>query len=138
MLTWRFNTYLSPTGRSDVQDAIDRYDDYGREYLHRQVAYLAVTGTADWTMPRALKLKGVKDLYEIRYKANRQQARALGFFGPNTGEFTITLICTHKDNVYKPPNAFQTATDRANSVKSGRASVIALRFDGEDFSTDDG
>lgn len=138
MLRWQFRVYVAPGGRSDVQRDIDRHDDYGRMHLRRQVAHLRITAKLDWKKPHALKLKGFQELYEIRYQDHRQQTRAIGFFGPREAEFTITLICTHKGNVYKPHDALQTAADRAKAILAGQAETVALLIDGEDVSEDVG
>lgn len=137
MLAWRFRVFVAAGGKSDVQGAIDRHDDYGQMQLRRRLAHLRITAKSDWKKPSALKLKGFQDLYEIRYHDHRNATRALGFFGPGASDFTVTLICTHKDDVYKPHDALQVAADRAQAVCAGRASTAALLVDGEDVSQDD-
>lgn len=137
MLRWKFMTYVSPSGRGDVQDEIDRYGDDDREAFARAVAHLAVQTIDKWDEPHAKKLKGPSKLHEVRYRAQRCATRALGYFGPEPGQFTITLICTHKQNVYKPHDAFDTSCRRAAQVTAGSATVAALQIDGEDFPPDD-
>lgn len=134
---WRFRTYVSSTGRTEVQDTINRYDDFSREAFSRAVAHLAAAALERWDMPHARKLHGKHlRLYEIRFKANRCATRALGYFGPGPDEFTITKICTHKQNVYSPHDAIETAASRAEQVSSGSAASAALQIDGEDFPPD--
>jgi hypothetical protein len=137
MLQWRFQTYVAPSGRTEVQGIVDRYDDYSREAFCRAVSYLAATSRQRWDQPHALKIKGADDLYEIRYKADRAATRALGFFGPASGQFTITLIATHKQNVYKPHDAFKIAQERAKSIRELHSGTAPLQVDGEDFPADD-
>jgi Phage derived protein Gp49-like (DUF891) len=136
MLPWKFKTYISPSGRADVQKTIDRYDDYAREAISRQIAHLACSSIDKWDEPHAKKLKAHADLYEIRYKADRKATRALGGFCPGDSDFTITLICTHKQNVYTPPEALATASDRIKQVNTGQAAVAPLQIDGEIFPPD--
>lgn len=133
MVLWLFYTYVSPHKRNDVQSTIDRYDDYSREAFGRAVAHLSVTNRTQWHEPQAKKLKGKDALYEIRYRANRCSTRALGFFGGNGKTFIITLICTHKQNVYNPVDAFETAKDRSQQIVKGIATAVPLKLDGEDF-----
>jgi hypothetical protein len=45
-------------------------------------------------------------LVEIKIKASKQW-RILGYTGPVRHEFTLTMICNHKDNIYEPPEASQ-------------------------------
>ena len=138
MLACRFTTYVAPSGRSDVQDAIDRYDDFSRQAFARAVAHLAVRSIDHWHDPQAKKLKGHDGMFEIRFKAGRAATRALGFFGPAPGSFTITLIATHKQNVYNPRSAFDIAARRFEQIKAGAAAAHPLQVDGEDFPPHDG
>lgn len=133
MVVWRFSTYVLPSGRNDVQDTIDRYDDYSRAAFERAVAHLSVSARNQWQEPQAKKLKGKDGLYEIRYKADRCATRALGFFDESATTFIITLICTHKNNVYKPASAFETAQKRSKQIVDGVAHAVPLKIDGEDF-----
>ncbi|WP_345539698.1 type II toxin-antitoxin system RelE/ParE family toxin [Variovorax defluvii] len=124
---------MTAHGRREVQDIIDRYGDDDREAFARAVAHLAQSSRDKWDEPHAKKLKGKPFLYEVRYRANRCATRALGFFGPNEETFTITLICTHKQNIYAPPDAINSAEARAKLVKDGTSSTVPLQIDGEDF-----
>ena len=138
MLLWRFKTYISPHGRNDVQSELDRYGDFAREAFSRTVAHLAISAKEQWHEPQAKKLKNENSLYEIRYKANRCATRAIGFFNDAEKNFIITVICTHKQNVYKPHDAFKTARDRAQQISSGSATAVPLQIDGEEFPPDGG
>jgi hypothetical protein len=138
MLLWRFETFVSPSGRTDVQDSINRYRDYAREAFSRQVAHLAVSPLDQWHEPYAKKLKNENPLYEIRYKADNKATRALGYFRKSSHWFTILLIASHKGNVYTPPDAFKSAHFRARQVEDGSAKTVPLQIDGEDFPPDEG
>ncbi|MFC5607779.1 type II toxin-antitoxin system RelE/ParE family toxin [Variovorax soli] len=134
-MLWRFATYVTAHGRNDVQDTIDRYNDDDATTFERAVKHLAVSTKDKWDEPHAKKLKGDTDLYEIRYRANRCATRAIGFFDDQT--FIITLICTHKQNVYKPPNWLKTARQRAKSLQEGVGATSPLQIFGEDISSDE-
>lgn len=133
MLLWRFKTYVSSSGRNEVQDEVDQYDDYSREAFSRAVAHLSVSTKDQWNEPQAKKLKNENPLYEIRYKANRCATRALGFFDKDGKTFVITNICTHKQGIYKPPDAFKTAHKRLVQIGAGVATSVPLKIVGEDF-----
>jgi hypothetical protein len=137
MIRWRFRTYVDPRGKREVQAVIDAYDPYGREAFSRAVAHLAVTPKAQWHEPQARKLRNEDPLYEIRYKANRRQERALGWFLEEEGIFVIVLICNHKDKIYVPPDAFGIAKRRIAQIRAGVASSVPLEVDGEHFPPDD-
>jgi len=138
MLRWRFEIFVSSVGRVDVQDTIDRYDDYAREAFSRAVMHLAVSPKEQWHEPQAKKLKNEHPLYEIRYKANRCATRAIGYFAEGKAVFVITNICTHKQNIYQPADAFKTAHTRRKQIQTDIASTISLKIDGEDFPPHEG
>ena len=134
MLQWRFSTYVQQTGKTEVQKDIDRLGEAGLARFRAQVKYLAATtGMKDWSEPKAKKLKGGSGLYEIKFQANNNATRAIGFFGPDSDEFTILIICNHKGNVYKPADAIQTAAARKQHVLKNIARRDPLQIDGEDF-----
>lgn len=137
MLLWHFETYVSPSGRKEVHDTINRYNDYDLAFFKRAVIHLAVSTKDQWNEPQAKKLKNEDPLFEIRYKADRCATRALGYFGKSGQTFVIVLICTHKQNVYKPHDAFKTARTRAQQIDDGIATAIPLQVDGEDFPADE-
>lgn len=137
MLTWTFWTYVSPSGRHDVQSEIDCYDDDDRESISRAIAHLAVTPQSEWHLPHARKLAGREKLHEIRYRAKRCATRAVGRFVAETHRFAITIICSHKQSIYKPVDALATAAKRADQVEDGTAKTARLQIDGEDFPSDD-
>ncbi len=133
MLPWNFRTYVSPTGRNDVQAEVDGYDDYAREAFSRAVEHLAITPKVQWDEPHGKKLKNEDPLYEIRYKANNRATRALGYFAPDGRTFVIVLCCYHKGRVYTPPDAFDSAHRRIRQIEAGTATTVPLQIDGEDF-----
>lgn len=133
MVEWNFRVYVSPTGRNDVQQTINKYDDYSRAAFERAVEHLAVAPKNQWQEPQAKKLKNEDPIYEIRYKADKRATRALGYFAEDGHTFVIVLICHHKGRVYDPPDAFKSAHKRIKHLQEGTASAVPLQIDGEDF-----
>jgi hypothetical protein len=125
--------YVNATGRSDVQDEIDRFDDRTAEAFKANVRHLAPTPRSEWVRPKAARLKGFDELYELRFNANNREHRPAGFFGPEPGTFTITKHCIKKQDVYKPADAFRTAEDRRRAILNGQARTASLQVYGEDF-----
>lgn len=138
MIRWRFRTYVSPRGRNDVQDCVDALDVAAQVKFDVELKYLAVALPTEWHEPRARKLGGHEGLYEIRFKAGKVQQRPIGFFGPGSDEFTILVWATHKQNVYKPSKAFDTADARRKAVLEGTAGTAPLTIDGEEVPVDEG
>lgn len=133
MLRWSYKTYVSPNGREEVQAEIDRYDDYSLEAFSAAVRHLAICPRDHWDEPHGKKLKGAESLYEIRYKANRCATRAIGFFHPDGVSFVVCIICTHKDKIYKPPDAIKTADTRRKRILNELSQTVPLKVDGENF-----
>ena len=136
MLPWKFRTYVSPSGRKDVQVAIDKYNIKGKARFERAVKHLAVSPMPEWHEPHGKKLTDEDPLYEIRYQAFQRQERALGYFDDATHTFVIVLICNHKDRVYRPPDAFDSAHERIAWIRSGKATTTPLQVDGANFPED--
>lgn len=132
-LGWTFNVYVSSAGSNALQKLINEADPAVAQYFKTRIRYLANTPKPDWKKPHARKLKGVKDLYEIRFEANHIQHRPLGFFGPGKKEFTILIWATHKQNIYEPAEAIKTADNRRGHIQNGTASCLPLKIDGEEF-----
>lgn len=130
---WNFKIYRSPTGRSDVQDEIDGLDEGVLEHLLSRLRYLANTPKIDWHEPQAKKLKGVDNVYEIRFKAGNIQYRPLGCFGPGEEDFTILVWAYKKQSVYTPAKAIDTAEKRRKLLSKGEAECVALQINGADF-----
>ena len=129
-----FDVYVGATGRSDVKEVIDAYDIKSKVAFMTAIRHLHVTPRSQWQVPQWKKVQSYAGLYEIRYKANNNQTRALGKFCETTENmFVITMICTHKGKVYDPPNAFETAEKRYKSISKGSCTTHPLKVNGECF-----
>jgi hypothetical protein len=132
-MLWKFSVYFSGSGRSDTQRIIDQLDVETKIAFAVRVRYLANTLRKDWIEPQAKRLQGERNIYEIRFKARQLQCRPLGYFGPGEKQFTILIWCTHKQQIYFPPDAIKTAARRRSNIDGGRAYIEPLKIDGEVF-----
>lgn len=130
-----FKVFVSQTGSAALQKSIDAKTKDGvvMQQFKARVRYLSNTPKSDWKKPHARKLQGVADIYEIRFSANGVEHRPLGFFGPNVKEFTILIWSTHKQKIYDPADAINTADTRRKLVQKETASCVPLKIDGEEF-----
>lgn len=124
---------MSSAGSTSLQKTIDAQDEAVIQHFKVRVRYLANTPKGEWKKPHAIKLQGVTDIYEIRFKANGIQFRPFGFFGPGPNEFTILVWATHKQDIYDPNDAIKTADTRRKDIQAGSARCVSLKVDGEDF-----
>lgn len=132
-MSWTFRTYVSPTGRNDVQKRIDALRSAVLVHFKARLRYLANTPKIDWHEPFAKKLQDVTHIYEIRFKAEKVQYRPLGCFGPGANEFTVLIWASKKQNIYDPSGAIKTADTRRKEIAGGQASCTPLTIDGEEF-----
>jgi hypothetical protein len=130
-----FEVYENNSGRSVVQEEIDGYDEYGSQYFTRSVMHLSSSPRSQWDTSVIKKIKGFDKLYEIRYKNDNKQTRAIGFF--IDCKFIILGICTHKGKVYDPPEIFRTCQKRRKNIIEGLASSVPLKVHGENYPPDD-
>jgi len=65
------------------------------------------------------RLKGLKGVGELRWQSGKKQHRLLGFF--LAGVWIAVVGCTHKQQIYNPANALDTAQKYANEIRDGRA-----------------
>jgi hypothetical protein len=102
---WRFMWYKKLGGASAWSDWYEAQD--GSVRARHDVVFDTLESRAahEWTPPFA-KLMG-KGLVEILIHKNVQH-RLLGCFGPEQGQFSIVVTCTHKDKVYYPKEAKDT------------------------------
>lgn len=135
---WQFLTYVSSTGRRDVQKTIDRLSTQAEERFLAELRWLFETPIGEWHEPRAKKLRGYDDLYEMRFVADKKQIRPIGYFGPSPNQFTILIWASHKQNVYTPQDALDSAERRRKEIRGGRGTVAPIQVAGEGFPPDEG
>jgi hypothetical protein len=97
-----------------------------RARFHTILRYLSVTPI--WKEPYYKKLADGDGVGEVLVTVNNFQHRVFGFQGPGKSQFTFLLACYHKDNVYSPSNAIDTAMQRKKDVNGNRVKIVAYEF----------
>jgi len=70
---------------------------------------------AEWKYP---DYKSLGDgLGEIRWKCDKKQHRVIGCRWTNPSGFLLLIGCTHKDQIYDPPDAINTADKRRRGIQ---------------------
>jgi len=85
------------------------------------LSYLEPRNANEWREPYTKALDN--GLVEVRIHDGQVQHRLIGFYGPERLQFTFLISCTHKQNVYAPPDALKTAAKRKKDIEDGAASV---------------
>ena len=62
-------------------------------------------------------------LWELFFRADKRQHRVIGFFRDQRKQAGLLMGCYHKQNVYTPPDALDTAFKRAKDIREGRATL---------------
>lgn len=122
MTYWKFWDYVSPTGINKIRQWYDGLPPEAQADFDVLLEDLAVV--TKWQRPilRYLSGKKYKGVPELRFKAGRVQHRVLGYF-QRERDFTLLIGCTHKGQVYSPPDARETAVRRKKLIETGKGSV---------------
>lgn len=106
---WRFEDYLLPSGNNPIEEWLDDEGPSVEADFDASLKYLSITKV--WSYPEYKPLGS--GLGEIRFKTNKVQYRVVGCHGKKGGGLFVLLIgCSHKEGVYQPPNALDTAARR--------------------------
>lgn len=86
----------------------------------RHATAMRFLSAGHWGKPHFKRLKGkhLKGLSEI-IVGSGVEWRLIGHWDSAASTFTLTMICNHKDRVYKPTDAFEVAMDRWKAMKNG-------------------
>jgi hypothetical protein len=84
-----------------------------------------------WTRPAGFDMLSGKysELGKLRFKASKAQHRPLGFFGPQPNEFTCLAWATERDGKFDPPRIRDTALERMQAIREGRAEAYEFDID---------
>jgi phage-related protein len=122
MDSWQFMDYISPQGRNMIADW------HARLLRQEQSDFIALirilAKTRQWKDPAFKQLKGkYQGMDELRFTSERKAHRVIGFVWPSSQQFTMLIGCFHKQRVYTPANALDTALQRRKFLEQGKGSV---------------
>lgn len=122
------------TGAGIATEALSKLGDEGQANFDDRVIYLRDQPPPMWRDPYAKRLSAendpqCKDIYEIRFKAQRVQQRPLGYFGPEPDIFTIVLWVTHKGKQWIPREYCRIARERWAKVRNGELHAREVEID---------
>ncbi len=125
---WRLFQYVSATGRRAIDDWRRKLPIGGpRADLD---AFLKLMAKSEkWEYPDIDSLKGdrYKGLTELRWKSGGVQHRILGY-ATNAYNYLMLVGCTHKGQVYKPPDAMETARRRRDEIERMEATIVEYQL----------
>lgn len=97
--------------------------------LAARMVYLRQQKREGWTRPHYDLLRN--GVGEVRFKAERINYRALGFFGPGRNEFTFCFFAT-KTSGFDPRNAVDIAVARKEWVEKSPLRAVKLHEWGQE------
>ena len=121
MVIWTFFDYVSHVGNNQIdrwyEDLLIQEQSDFDEFL-KTLGKTEKWGNRDY---RPLHCKCI-GLGELCFASCKKQHRVIGQFGPNH-QYTLLIGCTHKQRVYDPPNAMDTALVRKKSLENRTGSL---------------
>lgn len=128
----RFLDYVSPSGNNLIAEW---YCDISVEARAMFDALLDVLSKkTEWTAPEFKRLRG--GLGEIRWKCDGRQHRIIGCWQKEPPGFWLLIGCTHKQNIYNPPDAIATAGKRLKGILNERKGRVERHESPEDCSAE--
>ena len=121
---WMFCDFTVPAG-NPIEDWVSQLNEDAENYFWSILkANRTVQIPANWRDLRYLRGEPAKHrLWELRFRADKAY-RIIGFFSETIRMRAILLIgCTHKQGVYDPHDALNTAITRKRLLEEGRATA---------------
>ena len=105
---WRFEDVVLPSKVNPIEDWLEDQGSAVAAELDTLITYLATE--PNWQAPQFKRLTA--GLGELRFKESKVQYRVIGCNGRAGRVYVLLIGCTHKQNVYDPPNTMATAGKR--------------------------
>lgn len=123
---WTFWDFVFLNDSNPVEDWRNDLSDEGKLNFNSALkAIINVDNPLHWVpLKRFLKGKYRKyRIWELEFKADGRQYRILGNFGQERKHAVLLAGCYHKVRIYTPPDALDSAFDRARWITEGRAKL---------------
>jgi hypothetical protein len=113
--------YVSPaSGRNKIADWYHSLSSEERADADEFVKNMRKT--KDWSMPNYRQRLRTYKFGELRWTSRKRQHRLLGYL--KAEEYFALVGCTHKQRIYDPANALETADTRKKEIESGKAGTV--------------
>lgn len=128
MREWTIRCFLSSGSRDVIDEWLDALSPKERAKFLDTITGLRDQPLDAWSRPKAAQLHGpCVGLVEIIVKGPVQH-RAIGFFGPGRGDFTLLSGAVEKGGKFQPPNTCTTAQGRRGIVEQDHARAHECDF----------
>ncbi|MBI3603517.1 MAG: type II toxin-antitoxin system RelE/ParE family toxin [Nitrospirae bacterium] len=120
---WRFFDYVEGEG-NPIDGWYQNLGEEARDFFDDLLKNLAkIENHLEWGIRGFLKGKYQSErIWELGFKAEDKQYRILGIFD-GTKRAVMLMGCYHKQRVYTPANALDTAYQRAKNLSAKKATI---------------
>ncbi len=120
-----FCDFSPSSGKNPIEDWVNGLSEYAESLFWSTLkTNKKVPIPIHWTQLRYLKGEAKKHhLWELRFTADKAY-RVIGFFADARKRAILLIGCCHKQNVYTPPDAINTAINRKKLLEEGEATAI--------------
>jgi len=113
--------YVSPSGNNKIADWYNGLS--SQEQADADEFIQIMRKARDWSMPcYRPQLRGYKGIGELRWTSGKRQHRLVGYL--KSGTFFALIGCTHKQQIYDPPDALDTAYKRKHQIENAEARTV--------------
>ena len=126
MAEWRtpIRCYVSPAGNNKIYDWYMNLAPAEKTFVDEFLKNMRKS--RNWSLPDYRpRLSGHGNIGELRWTMNKTQHRLIGFFAD--GAWYALVGCTHKQRVYSPPEALETAKKYKKQIE--RKEVRTVEYD---------
>lgn len=128
MAEYVFRTFKTTRGILVIEDWYKSLPPGAQATFDARREYLCDTPREEWINTYIKRLKESDSIYEIRFKYKNIQYRPLGFFGPNTGDFTFLVPANEKGGKFNPKDAIKMAEERRSAILKGLGGTDVCAF----------
>lgn len=127
---WEFYDFGNEAGRSALEAWWSGLSDDARDIFNAILKNnKKIESPREWTQLRYLHGDARKHrIWELRFRADKRAYRVLGMFGTKKKSAVLLIGCFHKQSVYDPPNAIDTAISRKRLLEEGRANAVERKI----------
>ena len=115
--------YVSPAGNNKIADWYAGLSEAEKADADTFLDIMRKRNATDWKLPDyKWGLQGFSNLGELRWPSANKKHRLIGFFAG--GIWYAVLGCTHKQQIYDPADALNTADKRHKQVKNKGVATV--------------
>jgi hypothetical protein len=122
---WRFWDFVHENNSNPIEDWYRHQlsDESRFDFDNLLKNICQIENHLDWGCFRGMMQGKLREqrVWELGFKSDRRQYRLLGVFGPQRREVVLLVGCYHKQKVYTPADALNSAYVRSKAVSEGRA-----------------